>query len=295
MPQKLIRTPHRLVARLSVLWKKRFGVLPLRDATKDMADWFESPLGKAMLEEQQAILDESLNCIFGYHLMQIGVDAGIDLTRQIRISHKFKIHPLPQGDAEVGALADFNHLPLAAESIDAVILHHALDYTQSPHHLLRESARVLIPKGYMVIIGFNPVSLWGLGAYIGRWFSRRALWRNQYLRLGRLLDWLNLVDLEPVEIYQGFYRPPLPQAKAIKHLQWMEAWGKRWRFPWGGFYIILARKDHLAMTPIKPQWRLLEPLGNLVVPRVHSRKGFAESKIDNLSETDDFEKNRNIH
>lgn len=271
MHRRLIKAPHRLLIRFSALWKKRFGVRPLRDSVEDMTQWFESPLGRSLLVEEQDALNDSLQYVFGYHLLQIGVSGRLDLTGASLISHRFCIHPYPEANPRLGALADFNHLPLPAETIDAVVLHHALDFSQSPHHLLRETTRILIPRGHLMILGFNPWSLWGIWASLARLFSKSPRWRFQYLRLGRLLDWLALVDMEPIAVYKGFFRPPLGQENAIKHLQWVERWGKRLRLPWGGFYLIVARKDHIPLTPVKPAWKPYRPLRGLAVTRIVGR------------------------
>lgn len=268
MNPKITKAPHRLLLRLTALWKKRFGVLPMRESISDLSSWFETPLGRALLAEEQSAIDDGLHCVFGYHLLQLGVSGQLDLLHESRISHRFVMHAQLTENPRLGALVDFNHLPLPGETIDAVLLHHTLDYSQSPHHLLREAARVIIPRGHLIIVGFNPWSMWGFGASLWRLFSARPLWRFQYLRKGRLLDWLTLVDLEPIALYQGFYRPPLPQQKAIKYLHWLERWGKRWRLPWGGFYVIVARKDHIALTPLKPAWQEYRPLKGLAVTRI---------------------------
>lgn len=273
MHSKLTKTPHRLMIRLSAIWKKRFGVLPMRESIADLTEWFESPLGRALLEEEQATVSEGLQCVFGYQLMQLGVSGRLDLTAESRISHRFILHSQLEDDSHkprqrLGALVDFNHLPLAGESIDAVLLHHSLDYSQSPHHLLRESTRVIIPKGHLIVVGFNPWSPWGMCASLARIFNNRPRWRFQYLRLGRLLDWLTLLDMEPIAVHKGFYRPPFPQEGAIKHLHWIERWGKRLHLPWGGFYMVVARKDHIPLTPIKPAWRDYRPLRGLAVTRI---------------------------
>jgi SAM-dependent methyltransferase len=268
MGQKLKKTPYRLMMRLSLLWKKRFGVLPVRDSIADLSGWFESPLGRALLEQEQIVIDDALQCVFGYHLLQLGMSGRLDLSSESRISHRFLLHPSGSSGDPIGALTDFNHLPLATESIDAVILHHALDYSQSPHHLLREATRVIIPRGHLLIVGFNPWSLWGCCASVLRLFTAKPRWRFQYLRKGRLLDWLALVDMEAIAVYQGFYRPPLAQEGAIKYLQWLERWGKRLHLPWGGFYVVVARKDHIPLTPVKPLWKHYRPLRGLAVTRI---------------------------
>jgi len=268
MQRKLIKAPHRLLIRFSAIWKKRFGVLPLRESVADLTVWFETPLGHALLIEEQEAIDDALQCVFGFHLLQLGISGRLDLTDESRIAHRFLLHPRVEDNQKLGALADFNHLPLSAESIDTVLLHHSLDYSQNPHHLLREATRIIIPKGHLIVVGFNPWSPWGFCTSIARIFKSRPRWRFQYLRLGRLMDWLTLLDMEPVAVYKGFFRPPVPQENTLKHLHWIERWGKRLHSPWGGFYLVVARKDHIPLTPIKPAWTKYRPLRGLAVTRI---------------------------
>lgn len=268
MHRKIIKAPHRLLLRFSALWKKRFGVLPMRESIADLTEWFGTPLGRSLLAEEQEAINDGLQCVFGYHLLQLGISGRLDLTTESRISHRFVLHPQLEPNPRLSAVIEFNRLPLPAGSIDAVIVHHALDYSQSPHHLLREATRVLIPRGHLIIIGFNPWSLWGMYARLARVFTAVPRWRLQFLRLGRLLDWLALVDMEPIAVYKGFFRPPMAQENAIKHLQWMDRWGKRLCLPWGSFYMIVARKDHIPLTPIKPAWQKYRPLRGLAVTRI---------------------------
>lgn len=268
MHRRLIKTPHRLWIRLATLWRRRFGVLPMRESVDDLSVWFDTPLGQALLKEEQEAVDDGLQGVFGYHLLQLGISGKLDLTASSLISHHFILHPRLEENPKLGALSDFNHLPLAPESIDAVVMHHSLDYSQSPHHLLREVSRTIIPRGHIIIIGFNPLSLWGMCASLARIVTPSPRWRFQYLRLGRLMDWLKLVDMEPIAVYKGYFRPPLAQEGAIKHLHWMERWGKRLHLPWGGFYMVIARKDHIPLTPIKPNWQRYRPLRGLAVTRI---------------------------
>ena len=247
--------PHRFLTGVRLQWRKRFGVLPLRESLAPISEWFGSPLGKLLVEREQALIDEQIHNVFGYHLLQLSVTKHLDLTQASRISHRFALHPQAADQPLVAGRADYNHLPLPANSIDLVLLHHVLDYSQSPHHVLREAASVLISQGHLVVVGFNPWSIFGMWCWLARFVSRAPQWRHQSLRLGRVLDWLALLDFEPIAIKQGFYSPPCYQPNSIKYLQWMERWGKRLALPWGGFYVVVARKDSLALTPLKPQWQ----------------------------------------
>ncbi|RYZ80264.1 MAG: methyltransferase domain-containing protein, partial [Moraxellaceae bacterium] len=205
--------------------------------------------------KEQELIDAEVHNLFGYHLLQLSVAQHLDLTQASRISHRFALYPQATNQPLVTGLADYNQLPLPPNSIDLVLLHHVLDYSQKPHHVLREASSALISQGHLIVVGFNPWSLFGFWRWLARFFSHAPQWRHQSLRLGRVLDWLAVLDFEPVVIKHGFYTPPCHTPKVTKYLQWMDRWGKRFNLSGGGFYLIVARKDSLAMTPIKPQWQ----------------------------------------
>lgn len=271
--------PYRPIQRIRRFWRTHLGVIPLERAIPQITQWFETPLGSALLHEEQQSIDNALNCLFGYHFLQLSVSPALDLGEQSRISHRFALHPLRAENPRLSAQADFHQLPLPAESIDVVLLHHTLDFSENPHQVLRESARLLISRGHLIIVGFNPWSLFGLGRWFARFLSRKAYWRHQTLRPGRLVDWLTLLDLEAVDVQQGFYRLPFQNPSMLKHLHWLERWGKRWRLPWGGYYIIQARKDRVGLTPLKMAWNTPKPRAvpglsvTKIVGRGHSYPG----------------------
>lgn len=278
---------HQSLALWRSLWRKHFGVLPVEESIPDLAAWFETPLGTALLAEESESVEKALHCLFGYHLLQMSVSPRLDLGQSSRISHRFCLNPVAAENPTLSALADFTDLPLPEESIDVVLLHHALDYSQSPHQLLREAARVLIPRGHLVILGFNPWSVFGTCRWFARFFSRKPRWRHQALRLGRIIDWLTLLDFEAIDIQQGFYRLPLQHPGAIKHLHWLERWGKRLRLPWGGYYMIVARKDRIALTPLKPAWRSLKPVTGLGITKLQGRIKSPSIKVAKLAKTNE--------
>lgn len=267
--------------------RQRFGVLPFRQAQSALEAWVDTPLGKALISEESERLDQALSFLFGYHLLELSISNRVRMARNSRVQHCFSLAPFQprlreedfdegnpdgiSGMASAQGVADIEHLPLASEALDVVLLHHVLEFSENPHQLLREASRVLIPRGHVVIVGFNPVSSFGLFKLFGRLFGRGSHWRHHSLRLARIVDWLHLLDFETVKIEQGFYRPPLQQTGIMKRLHWLERWGKRFKSPMGGFYLIVARKDVAAMTAIKPQWQSYNPIRSLGVRKASPR------------------------
>jgi ArsR family transcriptional regulator len=49
---------------------------------------------------------------------------------------------------------DMYHLPLPANSFDAVTIHHVLHYAEKPETVIAEAARVLRPGGRLVVVDF---------------------------------------------------------------------------------------------------------------------------------------------
>ncbi len=248
-------TSAQLLHRLRAWRRRRFGLPGRRRSAEDMAVWFGTALGRELLAQEKTGLDSTLQDLFGYHLLQIGVDPALDVSSGSRITHRMSVtHDGRRATTLSTLVADYRQLPLPAESVDLVVLHHALDFSSTPHQLLREAQRVLIPRGYLVIVGFNPWSGFGLTRWVARLFSRHVLWRQQPLRVGRLLDWLQLLDLEPDEVQRGFFRPPLQHPGALRRLQWLDRWGKTLRLPGGAFYQVVACKEVGGAVPVKPRW-----------------------------------------
>lgn len=271
MYQTLFKAPHKLAESIGGFCRSRWGVPSFEQVGKDMHEWFRSPLGQALLQEEKLAIDDVVQNQFGYFLLHLGLQDCHSLTEASRISHRFCLHPHLFEGARPGALADFHQLPLPDDTLDMVLLHHSLEFSQYPHQMLREASRVLIPRGLLVILVFNPWSFWGLFGRIMRIFTRKTLWRHQYLSQSRLVDWLHLLEMEPVSVYRGYFRPPFGGSSLTRHLQWMEPWGRKWgrwlRLPRGSFYMLVARKDRIPLTLIRPRWQTEKPLESVVATR----------------------------
>ncbi len=214
-----------------------------------LSDWFATPKGEYILRWEQAQFDAAVEDVFGFNAVQVGLPQ-FDFLRSNRIALHTHLGLEPASDV----LADGGALPLASGSIDLVVLPHVLEFSEHPHRILREAARVLMPDGQIVISGFNPLSFWGMRRALGPGRSEYP-WRGRFIGLLRLKDWLQLLSFELNGGRFGCYAPPFAQAKWLERSAFMEKAGDRWWPIAGGVYVVRAIKRTVGMRLVMPSWR----------------------------------------
>lgn len=217
-------------------------------------DWLESPLGNLLLGEEHRLLEEELARYFGgflvhYGLQRSSVAQAVQIQRNVRLG--------PSGCA-ADVVCDEEAWPLCEHAADVVVLQHALDFSLSPHALLREAAHSVRPGGHLLIVGINPFSTWGLRSVL----AQDVLGDVRCISASRLVDWLNLLGFALEKRRVGCYRPPLASPAWQSRLAWLERFGSSWQMPAAGFYILVARKLVVGLRPLRPSRR--EPRGKLV-------------------------------
>jgi SAM-dependent methyltransferase len=218
-------------------------------ATNTLPDWFLTPLGQYLLEKERAYLDDVTPDIFGFHALQLGMP-GVDLLAESRIAHKMRVATLGEPDL----YAKCHELPIATQSVDLVVLPHVLEFADEPHAILREVDRVMMPEGRLVIVGFNPWSLWGLRSSLG--YSRDQYpWNGRFLSLLRVKDWLALLGFDVSAGRLIAYAPPFDSEKVRRRFGFMEPAGDRWWAVGGAVYMLQAIKRVRGMRVITPAWQ----------------------------------------
>ncbi|WNN49306.1 class I SAM-dependent methyltransferase [Siccibacter colletis] len=162
--------------------------------------WDELPAGEHYRLALENQLQPWLAKMYGFHLLKIGNMSAEINTEACAISHQVNVS---LGGDPHQVIADPLQLPFAAKSVDACLLAHTLPWCHDPHALLREADRVLIDDGWIVLSGFNPLSLVGLTKLVP--FKRkRPPYNSRMFTMMRQLDWLALLNFEV--IYHGRFQ-----------------------------------------------------------------------------------------
>lgn len=223
-----------------------------------------------------------VNDLFGFHALQLGLPQ-LEALRANRMPHRWlalesatamdfeadldlapvdaelsTLEGTPEGRAGVSTLlCEFDALPFPSQSLDLVVMPHALELVRDPHDTLREVERVLRPEGRVLIIGFNPASLWGVRQRVedlrrraglgGRPVLPRA---GDFMGPGRVRDWLRLLGFEIESARFGCWRPPLSSARWLERFTWIEPIGSRLWPVFGAVFVLQAVKRVRGMRLI---------------------------------------------
>ena len=224
-----------------------------------MPSWLATPAGRYLLGWEQRHLDLAVADLFGFHALQLGLPE-LDALRNNRMQHRWVAsddagEPVANADAlpcvPVALRLDYHALPFDSASLDLVVLPHTLELAHDPHQTLREVERVLRPDGRVVVVGFNPASLWGVRQRLGRLRhglgvgKRRPLFlppAGDFLGYRRLRDWLQLLSFEVESGRFGCYRWPAVSERWLQRCEWMDGYGEHWWPVFGAAYFVVAVK-----------------------------------------------------
>lgn len=215
--------------------------------------WSALPMGDWVAAELQERLDNWCPHLFGYHLLKIGALSAELSCGSSTIRHQLGVAP---GGRLLDIKGDPLALPIRTASVDACLLAHCLDFSPDPHQVLREAERVLTDDGWLIVSGYNPTSLVGLGHYLP--FMRQHLpWSARMFTPARVTDWLQLLGCE-VMFDERFGFSFMGKQSRIGW--WRESLGRDYCRAFASVYVIAARKRRFPVTPVRRRWRLPESM-----------------------------------
>lgn len=245
-----------------MIQKYRFKEASAKPATipeEQLELWYDSPLGQYLVEHLAQQLEAFLSTSFGYFALVSGCpNPATQVLQSCRVKH---IYRLGQKSNNLDVKMNGSSFPIASDSTDLVVLMHTLSQSEEPHAILREVNRILIQDGKLVIIDFNPVSLWGLRHVFQSWLDV-VPWGGHYYSARRYNDWASLLGFEPLHHFQCGHVLPLNYQKVIDRSDIMSKFMRRWLPFSSALNVLVYEKNTIPLTPIRKQWvkrQLLRP------------------------------------
>ncbi len=219
---------------------------------KALADWYQqTSLGMQLADQIKQQLDTIVPSLFGYHLLLAGLYQPHWLDKSF-IRHQIIMTDWPA--EQTSLLGECENLPFMAECLDVIVLPHSLELSDQPEDLLQNIDHSLVPGGHLIIIGFNPYSLWGWRRALSD--KQCAPWRGKFYSSMKTRRLLRRLGYEVTMQQNCFYRPPLNNEKLLHKLLFLESLGKLLMPCVAGAYVLVAKKKVASLMPIRPVWRL---------------------------------------
>ncbi len=231
-------------------------------------DWLQGALGQAVLASESAAVEQAIAKCFGLHTLQVGLWGAADQFLRFAPTRCQSLIA-DRSDPGIAAVSRPSRLAIATDSVDLLLLPHTLEIDPEPHQVLREANRVLVGQGQVIVLGFNPYSVWGMRHFV----SRRKFPSNarRFIPEKRMRDWLSLLGMEVSACLRCVHAPPIVRESIQRRLSPVERAGARFWPRFSGVYILVAQKRVLSMT-MRPQWsrRTRVIAGGLVKPSMRS-------------------------
>ncbi len=256
-----VRKKKHAGAKAGILWPMSQSPDSNPTATRSAA-WLEGPVGRRLLALEEQIICDKLEQVFGFQLLQIGTWG--ESHRFVQHSKTLRHSVLCAEACEgVDVIGHADELPIASDSVDAVILPHTLEQHNDPHQVLREVQRVLVCDGHVIIMGFTRMSALGLRQLLTPGKSTIG----HPLAERRITDWLRLLNLEPIGSTRYFYTPPIEHEGLLERTAGLEHFGRKWWPFLNGAYALTAKKSMVRVSMVGPRWhRRRRVVGGLAEP-----------------------------
>lgn len=208
----------------------------------------------------------------GRHLLQLSGHKLASLKAS-PILHKIRVFPnykykhyTDKSEHHPHLVSLYTHLPFASDSINIILMPHTLETDKNAKLILAEAWRVLAPNGHLILLGINPISLWGLYRLFA--LTKKPPWNGNFYTLQTLCQWIHHLGGEIQHTESFLFRPPLsskPGLWLFNKLAWLERISP-WLIPYmGGMYLIIAQKRVQRLNGLGLVWQFPPVLSNKVL------------------------------
>ena len=215
--------------------------------------WFHHSPGSLLLELESQLIAQWFSKNSGTHCLQIGGPSDLSLIKSAHYPHKVYLSTQFASATHASRIqTDLEILPITSNSIDVVVLAHLLEFAPSPQALLEEIYRILTPAGQLLLLTFNPWSLWGITRLKRR--KQGFPWAGKFYSNGKIKHWLQQAEYHIVSNKTLCFQPFLQNAHHCKRWSFLEWVGPFCLPGFGAVSLTIAKKQEIGMTPVKAKW-----------------------------------------
>ncbi|UVE59594.1 class I SAM-dependent methyltransferase [Coxiella-like endosymbiont] len=127
-----------------------------------MQKWYQQVSSSWVLKLESEEISRIIKNIDGVYLVQMGGSLDVTHSKKSQIFMHIRFMSQFISGSILSVQTGWQELPLLSNSVDVIVLVHLLEFIDYPARLLQEIFRALKPNGQLIILGFNPWSLWGL-------------------------------------------------------------------------------------------------------------------------------------
>jgi len=193
---------------------------------------------------------------FGYYLVEFSTHEKDFFRHLSPVAHKFSIIETlnMNNNNDQAIVTDVISFPFLPDSLDCIILPHILEFVDNPNEILHETWISLRPNGYLLLLTFNPLSLFGLYKLFQR--SEKIPFTGRYLSYRQLVTMLKSNEFHIDESGNcSFNMPTNKKQTKNQYKLWLALAQLAWPSS-ANVNIILARKQVSGITPLKVDWQM---------------------------------------
>ena len=226
---------------------------PMETLLKQMDIWYRTPLGTYLLEAEQTALSSYLKDRGGQRVLQLGGPSEASLCPNNPYLHHIRIGPERHSVFKGPSVrASFDALPFLPQSLDVILFPHLLELISNPQQCIHQAESLLKAGGRLIILGFNPFSLWGLYKLLSS--SKSLPWDAAFITPAHIKQLLKQEGLSIQSSISLFFRPPFESAVTLDRWIITDSLGPLLWPDNGAVYLIEAQKQ------VAPLISISEPL-----------------------------------
>ena len=227
----------------------------MSEQSQSQKDWFYTDSGLQLIKAEKHLLNRWMKKQSVGVILQLAgvVDANWVEKENIKVLHVTQPGLTGQSDGKT-VVADYSRLPLETESVDAVLLPHALTCQEKILPILQEACRVLKPNGQLIVLEMNKRGIWRLykSQFDDKYFLSPTWLKTKLQRL----------CLDVVCLQTTYFRSPRQRKKRFQLTLFLEALGQLCFASRGAGFMLVAIKKVPGSTIIpvmdkikKTEWK----------------------------------------